>query len=354
MTTIGTNETFVLKGNVVSLDRIRMDNASIDHAAKCNYDVDYRWSSNELPTNIDVARFSKGVSNNAQEVNVLLNAVKCRKAMNLDVNLDGGLKFNADDTSLLDDYIDDTLLTFDYETGKNIFDEKAYKKDLHEYESKQKLLIDEHNRLVKQATLANAVTTAEQINAIKSKIAELQTAQPKKEDAKYNHPEIAKGETAVAEVLNRYKELHALKRKYAKEWDDYKISVQHRGAKHLNISEDTFRVFKELYATGVFSRDAINSYNNTLIDALQYGSVADFNENNWKSVHTDERDDSRNFLNQKRPKLWSKYGQYVDQFRAPFVVDWLMYEHFTDKDLVWMNALKSFVNRDTTFKRIMK
>lgn len=345
-----TNETFIVKGNVVSLDRIRMDNASIDHAAKHNYNVDYKWSRDELPNNIDVAIFSKAEANNAQEVNVLLNAVRCRKAMNLGVNTGSGLKFDADDTSLLDNYIDDTLLTFDYETGKNIFDEKAYKKDLHEYESKQKLLIDEHNRLVAQTTLANAVATAEQINAIKSKIAELKTVQPKKEDTKYNHPEIAKGETTVAEVLNRYKELHALERKYAKEWDDYKINVKHRGARHLNISEDTFRVFKELYTTGVLSREAINSC--TLVDALQYGSVEDFNENNWKSVHTDERDDSRNFLNQKHPKLWNKYGRYIDQFKAPFVVDWLMYEHFTDKDLVWMNALKSFVNRVITFKRI--
>lgn len=344
-----TNETFILKGNVVSLDRIRMDNASIDHAAKHNYNVDYRWSREELPRNIDAARISK----EEKEVNVLLNAVKCRKAMNLDVNTSGGLKFNADDTSLLDDYIDDTLLAFDYETGKNIFDEEAYKKDLHEYERKQKLLIDEHNRLVEQTTIANAITTADQINAIKSKIAELKSTQPKKEDAKYNHPEIAKGETTVAEVLNRYKELNALERKYAKEWDDYQTNVKHNGARHLNISEDTFRVFKELYTTGVFSRDAINSYNNTLVDALKYESVEDFNENNWKSVCTDERDDSRNFLNQKRLKLWNKYGRYVDQFHAPFVVDWLMYEHFTDKDLVWMNALKSFVNRVITFKGIM-
>ena len=345
---VGTNETFILKGNVVSLDRIRMDNASIDRATKRNYDVSYKWSVEELPNHIDVVRISKG----EKEINALLNAVKCRKAMNLDVNVDSRLKFNADDTSLLDDYIGDTLLTFDYETGKNIFDEEAYKKDLHEYESKQKLLIDEHNSLVKQATLANAVTTAKQLNVIKSKMAELKAVQPKKEDAKYNRPEIAKGEITVAEALNRYKELHVLEHKYAKEWDDYQISLKHKSAKHLDISEDTFRVFKELHNTGIFSRDAINIYNNAWEDALRYESVSDFNENNWKSVQTDERDESRKFLNQKRLKLWNKYGQYVDQFYAPFVVDWLMYEHFTDKDLVWLKALKSFVNRVTAFKRI--
>lgn len=345
-----TNETFIVKGNVVSLDRIRMDNASIDHAAKYNYNLGYKWSREELPNNIDVAVFCKAEANNAQEVNALLNAVRCRKAMDLYVNMGGGSKFDADDTSLLDDYIDDTLLTFDYETGKNIFDEKAYEKDLNEYESKQKLLIDEHNRLVAQTTMANAVASAERIYAIKSKMAELKTAQPKKEDTKYNHPEIAKGETTVAEALNRYKELHALKCKYEKEWDDYKINVRHQGAKHLNISEDTFKVFKELYTTGVLSHEAVNS--RTIVDALQYGSVEDFNENNWKSVHIDEHDVSRKFLNQKHLKLWDKYGQYIDQFYAPFVVDWLMYEHFTDKDLVWMNALKSFVNRVIAFKRI--
>ena len=176
MSNVGTNETFVLKGNVVSLDRIRMDNASTACGAMTAYAVSPRWPREILPNNTDPERFSKGESNNAQEVNVLLNAVRCRKAMYLDV----GSKFTADDTSLLDDYIDDTLLTFDYETGKNIFDEEVYEKDLHAYENKQKLLIDEHNRLVKQATLANAVATAEQINAIKSIIAELQTTQPKK------------------------------------------------------------------------------------------------------------------------------------------------------------------------------
>ena len=350
MTTIGANELSVLRGNIVSLDRIRMDNAAIDRATKHNYNVDYKWPREVLPNHIDPASFSKAEANNAQEVNVLLNAVKCKKAMWLDVN---STKFNADDTSILDDYVDDTLLTFDYETGKNIFDENAYEKDLHEYKSKQKLLLDEHNKLVKYVTLANAVTTAEQVKAIKSKIAELQSTQPKKEDAKYNHPEIVKGETTVAEVLNRYKELYALERKYKKEWDDYQTGVKHNRAGHLDISEDTFKVFKELYAIRVFDSSAIN-VNNMLYKALQYESVADYNENNWKSIRIDEGVESRNFLNQKRPKLWYRYKQYVDQFYAPNVVDWLMYEHFTDKDLVWLNALKSFVDRVITLKSIAK
>ena len=349
MTTVGTNELSVLKGNVVSLDRIRMDNASTAHAIT-SYAVSPRWPSEVLPNHIHPERFSKGESNNEQEVNVLLNAVKCRKAMWLQVY---SSKFTVDDTSILDDYVDDTLLTFDYETGKNIFDEKAYKKDLHEYESKQKLLIDEHNRLVEQVNIVNAITTTEQIKAIKSKIAELQSTQPKKEDAKYNHPEIVKGETTVAEVLNRYKELHALERKYKKEWDDYQTSVQHNRAGHLDISEDTFKVFKELCAIEAFSSNAIN-INNTLYKALQYESVADYNENNWKSVSFDGRDESRNFLNQKRPKLWSRFGQYIDQFYAPDVVDWLLYDHFTDKDFTWLRALESFVKRVIALKDITK
>ena len=346
MTTVGTNELSVLRGNVVSLERIRMDNASTARAQQTIIGLDYKWSGEELPTNIDVARISKA----EKEINALLNAVKCKKAMWLDVNHS---KFNTDDTSILDDYVDDTLLTFDYETGKNIFDEKSYQKDLHEYESKQKLLIDEHNRLVEQVTLVNAVATAEQIKTIKSKIAELKSTQPKKEDAKYNHPEILKGETTVAEVLNRYKELYALERKYKKEWEDYQTSVKHNRAGHLDVSEDTFKVFKELDAIGVFSRDAIY-YNNTLYKALRYESVADYNENNWESVCIDTSVESRNFLKQKRLKLWDRYGQYIRQFDAPNVVDWLMYEHFTDKDLVWLNALKSFVNRVIALKQIAK
>ena len=347
---IGTNETFVLKGNVVSLDRIRMDSASTARTVS-NYHVDYKWPSEALPDHIDPARFSKGEANNAQEVNVLLNAVKCRKAMWLQIY---SSKFSVDDTSILDDYVDDTLLTFDYETGKNIFDEKAYEKDLRAYESKQKLLIDEHNRLVEQVNIVNAIATTEQIKAIKSKIAELKSTQPKKEDAKYNHPEIAKGETTVAEVLNRYKELHALSRKYAKEWEDYQNDVKHNRAGHLNISEDTYKVFKELHAIGAFSRDAINVYNNALGNALRYESVADYNENNWEKVSIDTRDESRNFLNQKRPKLWQKYGGYIEQFSEPRVEDWLMYEHFTDKDLTWLKALESFVKRVIALKQIAK
>ena len=350
MTTIGTNELSVLRGTVVSLDRIRMDNASTARAKSTVIGLDYKWDRGALPDHIDTARFCKVGANNAQEVNALLNAVKCRKAMWLDVN---SSKFNADDTSILDDYVNDTLLTFDYETGKNIFDEEAYKKDSREYENKQKLLIDEHNRLVKQATLANAFTIAEQIKAIESKIVELKSTQPKKEDAKYNHTEIAKGETTVVEVLNRYKELHALRSKYEKEWDEYENDVKHNRAGHLDLSEDTFRVFKELHAIKVFSSDAI-SLNNTLYKALRYESVADYNENNWKEVSFDGSVESRKFLNQKRLKLWSKYGQYTDQFYAPNVVDWLLYDNFTDKDLTWLKALESFVNRVITLKQIAK
>ena len=346
---VGTNELSVLKGTVVSLDRIRMDNASTARAQQTIIGLDYKWPHEVLPDHIDVASFCKVESNNEQEVNVLLNAVKCRKAMWLQIY---SSKFTVDDTSILDDYIDDTLLTFDYETGKNIFDEKAYNKDLHEYESKQKLLIDEHNKIVESTTITNAIENTGKIQQIKNKIAELQSAQPKKEDAKYNHPEIAKGETTVAEVLNRYKELCALERKYKKEWDDYKNDVKHNRAGHLNISEDTYKVFKELDAVGAFNRDSINIYNNTLQNSVCYKSVADYNENNWKKVSIDERDESRNFLKQKHLKLWSRYGQYIRQFDAPNVVDWLMYEHFTDKDLVWLNALKSFVKRVIALKEI--
>ena len=109
-----------------------------------------------------------------------------------------------------------------------------------------------------------------------------------------------------------------------------------------------------MHAIGAFSCDAINIYNNALGNALQYKSVADYNENNWKSVSIDGQDESRKFLNQKPLKLWQKYRGYIGQFDEPRVEDWLMYDHFNDTDLMWLKALNAFNERVLALKRIEK
>ena len=336
---VGRNQTSVLKGRVVSLDQISAHNAFIDSCRKTNYGESYKYDPSELPDYIDVKRFNEHECNNEKEVRILQNAVKCLKAMWLGV----------EDTSVLDEYVNDTLLTFDYATGKILFDEETFQKDLNEYKNKQRTLINEHNKIVASTTLLNAIENAKKLQQIKDKVAELQTAQPKKDDAKYNHPEIVKGSTSVKQALDRYKELCEIGKKCEQEWTQYELDYKHSHAKKLDISEDTFRVFKELYRTGIFGN--LNA-TTTLHDAIHYESVKDFNENSWKVVSFDAREEGRKFLNQKQLKLWRKYGCYNEQFYGPRVTDWMMYEHFNDTDLMWLNALKAFNERVTALKRI--
>ena len=338
---IGCNETSILKGRVVTLEQINADNALVDSCRKVNYGIHYKYEPNTLPDFFDVDRFCKAECSNEKEVAILQNAVKCLKAMWL----------GTEDTSILDEYANDTLLTFDYATGKTLFDEETFQKDLDEHKNKQHVLVAEHNKIVATTTLLNAIENAKKLQQIKDKIAELQTTQPKKDDAKYNHPEIVKGTTSVKQALDRYKELCELGKKCEQEWDQYELDYKHSHAKNLSISEDTFKVFKELYKEGVFTSGTIN-ISSKLYDAVLYDSVKDFNENSWKNVSFDARDEGRKFLNQKQLKLWRKYGHYVDQFKAPRVVDWMMYEHFNDTDLMWLNALKAFNERVTALKRI--
>ena len=330
------NQTSVLKGRVVTLEQIRADNALVDSCRKTNYGVSYKYDSNTLPDWIDEKRFNNAECNNEKEVSILQNAVKCLKAM----------WFGPEDTSILDEYVNDTLLTFDYNTGKTLFDDDTFQKDLNEHKNKQRVLIDEYNKIVASSTLLNAIENAKKLQQIKNKIDELRTTQPEKNDAKYNHPEIVKGTTSVKQALDRYKELLELCDKYAQEWEQYEIDYMHRNAKKLDVSEDTFRIFKELHKEGV-------SASGKLCDAVsRYNSVKDYNENSWKEVTFDDSGESRKFLNQKQLKLWQKYGRYVDQFKAPRVRDWLMYEHFNDTDLMWLNALKAFNERVIALKRI--
>ena len=325
-----------LLGRVVTLDEISAYNASIDSCRKVNYGVTYKYGDNTLPDFIDVKRFNNAECNNEKEVAILQNAVRCLKAV----------RFGAEDTSILDEYADDTLLTFDYDTGKTLFDEEAFQRDSNEHKSKQRALIAEYNKIVESSTLVNAIENAKKLQQIKDKIAELQASQPDKSDAKYNHPEIVKGTTSVKQALDRYKELCDLCDKYAQEWEQCETDYMHRNAKKLDISEDTFRVFKELHKEGV-------SASAKLCEAVsRYESVKDYNENSWKEATFDDRDEGRKFLNQKQLKLWRKYGSYVDQFKAPRVVDWMMYEQFNDNDLMWLNALKAFNERVTALKRI--
>ena len=342
MKNIGRNETSILKGRVVSLEEIHAYNESIDHSRRYNNSVSYKYDPNTLPDRFDVARFCEYDKSDKKEVAILQNAVRCLKAMWL----------GTEDTSILDEYANDTLLMFDYDTGKTLFDEDAFQKDSNEYKNKQRVLIDEYNKIVASSTLLNAIENAKKLQQIRNKIAELQASQPKKDDAKYNRPEIIKGTTSVKQALDRYKELCDLGRKYDQEWEQYEIDYKHSHAQKLSISEDTFRVCKELYNEGIFRSDAINPASKMYDAIIRYDSVKDCNENSWKNVSFDARDEGRKFLNQKQLKLWRKYGSYVRQFDAPRVTDWMMYDHFNDSDLMLLNALKAFNERVTALKRI--
>ena len=331
-----------LLGRVVSLEEIGAYNASIYSCRKDNYNVNYKYSPNTLPDRFDVNRFCNYDKSDEKEVAILQNAVKCLKAM----------WFGSDDVSILDEYANDTLLTFDYNTGKILFDEEAFQKDLNAYKSKLRALIAEYNKIAESSTLANAIENAKKLQQIKSKIAELQASQPDKSDAKYNHPEIVKGSTSVKQALDRYKELCELRNKYKQEWEQYELDYKHSHAKKLDVSEDTFRVFKELYKADAFKSGTLNVSCTLCYDAIYYDSVKDFNENSWKKVTFDDRDEGRKFLSQKQFKLWRKYGGYIRQFDAPSVTDWMMYDHFNDTDLMWLNALKAFYERAIALKRI--
>ena len=331
----------VLKGRVVTLDQLRADNALADSCRRIDYGVHYKYESDTLPDFIDVERFNNGERNNEKEVAILQNAVKCLKAMYL----------GLEDTSIFDEYVNDTLLEFDYATGKNIFDEETFQKDSDEHKNKQRALIAEYNKIAASTTLLNAIENAKKLQQIKNKIDELQKTQPKKDDAKYNHPEIVKGSTSVKQALDRYKELCNLRDKYAQEWSQYVVNYKHSRAKKLHISEDTFKVFKELYKTGIFKSGTIVP-TTTLFDAIYCESVKEFNENSWENVSFDARDEGRKFLNQKQLKLWQKYGHYNEQHYGPDVTDWMMYDQFNDTDLMWLNALKAFGERITALKRI--
>lgn len=335
----GSNVASILKGRVVTLDQIRADNALIDSCKKTNYGVSYKYDPSSLPDFIDVNRFNKAECNNEKEVKVLQNAARCLKAMP-----------DSFDTSILDEYANDTLLTFDFVTGRNLFDEDTFQKDLNEHKSEQLALIDEYNKIVATSTLLNAVENAKKLQQIKAKLAELQTALPKKEDAKYNHPEIVKSSVSVKQALDRYKELRDLRNKYDQDLDQRIIDYKHSHAGKLNISEDTFRIFKDLYNNGLF----IDVQSDKFKDAVtRYESVKDYNENNWKEVSLyDMRDTGANFLNRKQLKLWQRFGCYNDQYRGPRSTDWQMYEHFNDTDLEWLTALKALYERVIALKRI--
>ena len=333
------NTTGILKGRVVTLEQLRADNALVDSCRRIDYGVHYKYERETLPDYIEVERFNNGERDNEKEVKILQNAVKCLKVMSYSL-----------DTSILDEYSNDTLLTFDYATGKNIFDEKTFQKDLDEHKNKQRALIAEYNKIVASTTLLNAIENAKKLQQIKDKIDELRTTQPKKDDAKYNHPEIVKGSTSVKQVLDRYKELRALRDKYEQEWEQYEIDYKKRHASKLSISEDTFRVFKELYKEGVFENIVLKSP--LLYDASLYASVKDFNENSWKNVKFDTREEGNKFLNQKQFKLWQKYSRYIHVTSYIRVVEWMMYDQFNDTDLMWLNALNAFHKRVTALKSI--
>lgn len=330
------NATSILKGRVVTLDQIRADNALVDSCRRIDYGVSYKYDPSSLPDFTYVKRFNDAERNNEKEVAILQNAVKCLKAM----------YFGPEDTSILDEYANDTLLTFDYAIGKTLFDEEAFKKDLNEHKNKLLALMNEHNKIVASTTLLNAIENAKKLQQIKNKIVELRAAEPKKEDTKYNHPEIVKGATSVKQALDRYKELCELRNKGEQEWEQYGIDYKRRNAKKLDVSEDAFRIFKELHKEGVSASDKLCGA------VKRYESVKDYNENSWKEVSFDERDESRKFLNQRQLKLWQKYGGYIDQFKAPRVRDWMMYDYFNDNDLMWLNALKAFNERVVALKRI--
>ena len=331
-----------LLGRVVTFEETLANDAYVDSCKRYNVSVSYKYPPSTLPDRFDVNRFCEYDKSDAKEVAILQNAVRCLKAVD----------FGPKDTSILDEYANDTLLTFDYDTGKILFDKEAFEKDSNEYKNKQRALIAEYNKIVESSTLLNAIENAKKLQQIKSKIAELQASQPEKSDAKYNHHEIVKGSTSVKQVLDRYKELCDLRNKYEQEWDQYILDYKHRNAKKLSISEDTFRVFRELYKADVFKSGTLNPSCTLFYDAMYCESVKDFNENSWKKVSFDGPTEGRKFLNQKQLKLWRKYGSYVRQFDAPRVIDWMMYDHFNDTDLMWLNALKAFNERVTALKRI--
>ena len=338
------NQTSILKGRVVTLDQIRADNALVDSCRRIDYGVHYKYEPETLPDFIDVERFNNGECDNAKEVAILQNAVKCLKVMPYDL-----------DTSILNEYANDTLLTFDYATGKNIFDEETFQKDSDECKNKQRELIAEYNKIAASSTLLNAIENAKKLQQIKDKIVELQASQPKKDDAKYNHPEIVKGSTSVKQVLDRYKELHDLKDKCEQEWEQHGIDYKQSRAKKLSISEDAFKLAKELYEDNIFFS---GSGSEKLCAAIaRYKSVKDYNENNWKEVPLfDVQEEGKKFLNQKQLKLWHKYGDYIERCYTPsnavIVVDWMMYDHFNDTDLMWLNALIAFHERVRALKNI--
>ena len=335
------NVASILKGRVVTLEQLRADNALVDSCKAYNYGISYKYEPDTLPDRIEVKLFNDGERNNEKEVAILQNAVKCLKAIPYDI-----------DTSILDEYSNDTLLTFDYATGKIIFDEETFQKDLDEHKTKQRALIAEYNKIVASSTLLNAVENAKKLQQIKGKIDELQASQPKKDDAKYNHPEIVKGSTSVKQVLDRYRELRDLRNKYSQEWEQYEIDCKHRQAGELSISEDTFRVFKELYEGDVFTSGTLNP-SSKIFDAIRcYKSVKDYNENHWEHIQFDDIREGRNFLNQKQLKLWRKYGRYIGQFSAPSPADWLMYDQFNDTDLMWLKSLQAFYERVRALKSI--
>ena len=339
------NQTSILKGRVVTLDQVRADNALVDSCRRIDYGVHYKYEPETLPRHIKVEIFNNGERNNEKEVKILQNAVKCLKAMCIDLK----------DTSIFDEYANDTLLEFDYATGKIIFDEETFQKDSDEYKNKLHTLVTEYNKIVASSTLLNAIENAKKLQQIKEKIDELRAAQPKKDDAKYNHPEIVKGAISVKQALDRYKELRGLCDKYIQEWEQHGIDYKRSLAKKLSISEDTFKLVKELYNDQIrLSGDGAGKLYTAV---ARYESVKDYNENNWKEVPLyDVRDEGRKFLNQKQLKLWQKYSRYIDHCYTPscdvIVIDWMMYDQFNDTDLMWLKALQAFGERVKALKRI--
>lgn len=327
----------ILKGRVVTLDQLRADNAAVDSCRRIDYGVHYKYERETLPDCIEVEYFNNGERDNEKEVRILQNAVKCLKAMPYDL-----------DTSNLNEYANDTLLTFDFATGKNIFDEETFEKDSNEHKNKQRALIAEYNKIAASTTLLNALENAKKLQEIRDKIAESQTTQPKKDDAKYNHPEIVQGSTSVKQVLDRYNELRDLRKKYEQEWEQYKIDYKKNRANKLSISEDTLKVFRELYNDGAFS----DAPDKLCAAANRYESVKDYNENNWKEVSFCDQEEYKNCLDQKQLKLWPRYKRYLWEPSQPRVVDWMMYEQFNDTDLMWLNALKAFSERVRALKSI--
>lgn len=343
---MGNTAGFILKGKVVPLERINMDNAAADRCRRSDYGIHYKYGDNTLPRGFEVSRFNDVESKNEKEVAILQNAVKCLDAMWFGEPNEDPSKI----ASILDEYSNDTLLEFDFVTGKNIFDEETFQKDSNEYKNKQRTLIAEYNKIVASSTLLNAIENAKKLQQIKDKIAELRTTEPKKDDVKYNRPEIVKGTTSVKQALDRYRELCDLRNKCEQEWKQYEIDYKRSRAGKLNISEDTFKIFKDLYKDGIYFTG-----NTERLDAAaaRYESVKDYNENNWKEVSFgDVRDESRKFLNQKQFKLWAKYGHYITTYTYLEVVEWMMYDQFNENDLKWLTALKAFYERVIALKRI--